>query len=250
MNSQGLEKILHSRKYRDVCPDTVRRIWAECVQKYRREKEVEKAVREQLHGITGAFWNESEYRQAVQLAQAGDWEALLALHASTRERLPLERMDEIYNQIWSVCGAPVNVLDLACGLNPLYLSWRHPQLPIRAVDINGQCVEILRNCGCIQPQLGDLLCEGSIPRERCHIALLLKVLPLLERQRHGAARRIMERIPAQFIVVSFPTRSLSGRNVGMLEHYAQWMQQNLPQGRQISAQLTTENELFYILKEC
>lgn len=248
MRSDPLERLLQSKKYRDVCPDTVRRIWKSCAEKYRRERDVEQAAREQLHGITGAFWNEGEYRSARALATARDWEALLRLHASTRERMPAARMDEIYAEIWKVCGAPRSALDLACGLNPAYLRWRWPDLPIEAVDISGQCVDILRLCG-VQARLGDLLCEGSIPQARFHVALLLKVLPLLERQVRDGGVQTLARVQAEYIVVSFPTRSLSGRNVGMERHYALWMQQHLPRNRSIAGCISAENELFYILKE-
>lgn len=249
MHSSPLEKLLQSKKYRNVCPDTVRRVWSACVEKYPREKDAEKAAREQLHGITGAFWNEREYQSALALAAAQDWAALLQLHASTRERMPIARMDEIYGKIWGFCGAPRSILDLACGLNPAYLRWRWPELTIDAVDIGGQCVEILRRfCG-VQARLSDLLCEDGIPSARFHIALLLKVLPLLDRQVRGGATETLNRIRAEYIVVSFPTRSLSGRNVGMERHYTLWMQEHLPQNRSIAGRFSVENELFYILKE-
>ena len=53
MNEPMLEKLLNAKKYQDVCPDTVRRVWAECREKYKRPKEAERAAREALHGIAG-----------------------------------------------------------------------------------------------------------------------------------------------------------------------------------------------------
>ena len=46
MNEPMLEKLLNAKKYQDVCPDTVRRVWAECREKYKRPKEAERAARE------------------------------------------------------------------------------------------------------------------------------------------------------------------------------------------------------------
>ena len=60
MSSELLDKLLRSRYYRDVCPDTVRRIWEDCLTRYRKPKEAEKAAREALHGITGAFMTAQE----------------------------------------------------------------------------------------------------------------------------------------------------------------------------------------------
>lgn len=56
------------------------------------------------------------------------------------------------------------------------------------------------------------------------------------------------RVNAEWIVASFPTRSLGGRNVGMEKHYSEWMEAHVPENRAIAARLTSENELFYVLK--
>ena len=60
MSNDYLDKLLQSKKYREVCPDTIRRVWAECEPKYKKPKDVDKAVREALHGITGAFLTPAE----------------------------------------------------------------------------------------------------------------------------------------------------------------------------------------------
>ena len=260
MSEQLLEKLLHSKKYQDICPDTVRRIFHECLGKYKKAKDAEKAAREQLHGITDAFlsreeaarcnadmlaWN-SEGRTDAGLAR------MLERHASTRERLPLARMDDTYRRIFEITGRPGSVLDLACGLNPIYLAARG--IRTVGVDISGQAVNTLNAFGEVSETpasavCADLLCENSMPQNRFHIALMFKILPLLERQKAGSALQIMQAVNAEYLVASFPTRTLGGRNVGMAENYARWMQDHLPENREIAASFETENELFYILKE-
>lgn len=244
--SELKEKLLASKKYRDVCPDTIERIWRECSAKFKKEKDADKAAREALHGVTGAFMTEREYKRAMELAAARDWEALLGMHASTRERLPVESMDRVFDQLFEAIGTPARILDLACGLNPVYLAHRLPNAAITGVDISGQCVNVIRAFGGAEARLGDLLCE--IPEDEADAALLFKVLPLLERQRTGAAMEALMRVNAEWIVASFPTRSLGGRNVGMEKHYSEWMEAHVPENRAIAARLTGENELFYVLK--
>lgn len=240
------EKLLSSKKYRDVCPDTICRIVAECVPKYKREKDVEAAARERLHGITAAFMTDAEYRRALRLAEEHDFEALLACHASTRERLPIAVMDALYEKIFAVTGVPETLADLACGLNPAYLRWKYPQIRVTGADVSGQCVRILQSLD-VDAHLSDLLC--AVPDGRFDAALLFKVLPLLERQKTGAADDVLQSVNAKSVVVSFPTRSLSGRNVGMEENYSRWMDAHIPENRTVAGRFTTENELFYILKE-
>lgn len=260
MNRDYPDKLLQSKKYRDVCPDTVRRIWAECAAKYKKPKDADKAAREALHGITGAFLTPAEASEcawAMQAWHAGghtdaQLENILNKHASTRERLPLEAMDALYARIFEVTGRPGRVLDLACGINPIYLSARG--IAATGVDISAGAVNLINafgeTCGApVNALCADLLCGDAIPPERYDLCLMFKVLPLLERQRAGAAMAVMEAVYAAYLVVSFPTRTLGGRNVGMAAHYAEWMACHLPGGRAVAARFETDNELFYILKE-
>ena len=253
-----LDKLLQSKKYRDICPDTVRRVWAECEKKYKKPKDVDKAAREALHGITGAFMTPEESSQLGYDMQ--QWwctktdtglERMLQRHASTRERLPLASMDALYGQIFGIANRPRSVLDLACGINPLYLGARG--IETFGVDISGPSVAAVNRFGevygmPVSAACADLLCSGAIPPRRFDMALLFKLLPLLERQRAGAAVAVMDAVNAEWLVVSFPTRTLGGRNVGMAAHYADWMAAHLPLGRAIADRFETENELYFVLK--
>ena len=260
MNSDYLEKLLQSKKYRGVCPDTIRRVWDECARKYKKPKDVDKAAREALHGITGAFMTPADAAACADSLR--DWLALdrpdallaeaLRRHASTRERLPLFAMDALYGRIFDITGKPGRVLDLACGINPVYLGARGTDTT--GVDISMSAVDLINSfgasCGApVRAVCADLLCDGGIPDERFDVALMFKVLPLLERQRTGAAAQVMDAVNAAYIVASFPTRTLGGRNVGMAGHYSDWMEAHLPGNRSVAGRFETENELFYIMKE-
>ena len=261
MNNELFEKLSTNKKYRDVCPDAIRRVIAECEGRYKKAKDMDKAVREKLHGITSAFVNEQEYKKALSLA--GEWrqdegippysketnlEELLSCHASTRERLPLAAMDTLYARIFEVTGTPETLLDLACGINPVYFIAKYPSMQVTGADISGQSVNIITICGG-RALHGDLLCEGAVPPERYDVALLFKILPLLDRQREGSAMAVLNAVNAKYIVVSFPTRTLGGRNVGMEENYSRWMEGHMPENREVAARFVTDNELFFILKE-
>lgn len=257
MSNVLLDKLLQSRNYRDICPDTVRRVWAECEKRHKKAKDVDKAAREALHGISGAFMTPQEARQLAYDMQA--WhvdktdlglERMLTRHASTRERLPLSDMDATYSRIFAATGVPRTILDLACGINPLYLAARG--IETVGVDISGAAVYAV-NCFHESYRMpasascADLLCPRAIPVERFDVALLFKLLPLMERQEKGGAARVMQAVNARHMVVSFPTRTLGGRSVGMSENYACWMESRLPKGMDILDQFETRNELFYII---
>ena len=253
-----LDKLLRSKNYRDVCPDTVKRVWAECERRYRKPRDAEKAAREALHGITGAFISPDEARHLAWDMQA--WsvdktdiglERMLSRHASTRERLPLSDMDALYGRLFSVTGRPRSVLDLACGINPIYLGAQG--IETTGVDISGSAVEAVNRfrevCGMpVTAVCADLLCPGAIPKGHFNIALLFKLLPLLERQKSGAAADVMSAVSAEYLIISFPTRTLGGRNVGMAGNYSAWMEGHMPAGRDVAETFETNNELFYILR--
>lgn len=259
MRDDLLGKLLASRKYREVCPDTVRRIWNACEGKYKKPKDVDRAVREALHGITAAFMTPEEstqlgYDMHTWYCDKTDTglERMLSRHASTRERLPLSEMDALYGRIFEITGRPRSVLDLACGINPLYLGARGIQTV--GVDISGSAVEAVNRFGQVyglpvRAVCADLLCPGAIPDGQYDVALLFKLLPLLERQRATSAMDVMRALNAKWLVVSFPTRTLGGRNVGMAGHYSDWMSAHIPSGRAVADHFETSNELFYLLKQ-
>lgn len=242
MNEEIFARLCANKKYGDVHPDAIRRALEDAERRYKRPKEIEKAARERLHGITSAF------NDLGKASPSDDLESLLERHASTRERLPLARMDVLYARIFAVTGEPRSVLDLACGLNPLYLLRRY-DCPVAGVDVSRSCVELLSREPRFTGVWADLLSESALPQSRFHVALLFKILPLLERQQPGAALQLMNRIDAEYLVASFPTRTLGGRNVNMERNYSEWMESHLPANRAIAARFTDENELFYILKE-
>lgn len=256
MNNMVPEKIIRSKKYAGVCSDTVQRVWIECSAKYKKPADIEHAVREALHGITGAFMTPKDRRACLknllnwrETSNDADLEAALSYHASTRERMPLSSADAVFARLFEGLPANFSVLDLACGIDPIYLAARG----IRAygMDISGDAVDLINEVGgqgmpC-SAVCADLICDPELPDTQFDVVLLFKVLPLLERQRKDSARALLHRIRSPRIVVSFPTRSLGGRSVGMEAHYSQWMESNIPEERVCVSSFTSDNELFYIL---
>ena len=257
----ALNKLSASKEYAGVCPATLARVLRESFDRHKKPKDAEKAARERLHGITGAFMSPEESRRAASALEAwtpGD-DAVLAealeQHASTRERLPLAATDALYEQIFAVTGRPQRVLDLACGLNPVYLAARG--FAVAGVDIQRPAIECINRMGerhglPARAYCADLLVPESLPaglvEERFDLALAFKLLPLLETQRTGAAVETLSAFNADWIAVSFPTRTLGGRNVGMAAHYGEWMEAHVPEDRVIAARFEMDNELVYILR--
>ena len=250
----ALNALKASKNYADICPETVERVFLEQLPKYKKLKDADKAARSQLHAISGAFIAREELdraRAAFARWRGGDPGALreaLLCHASTRERL--SEADALFDRAFKAAGNPQTVLDLACGFNPVYLGARGG-VAVTGVDIHAGCVRFVNDCASIggwnvSARLGDLISE--IPNDPCDLALMMKLLPVMESQKSGATLRLIDGVNAKYILVTFPTKTLGGRGVGMEKHYSEWFEALRPERARVVDRFSTVNELCYVLK--
>ncbi len=224
-------------RYRDVDAALVRRLAEEEAPRARGEADAVKRVKRRLHQAVTA------YRPAARTAR-GDlatmreaWQGrltdpafrdacavLLRRHASTRERLA--DLDGFFPAIWEAAGGPPrSLVDLGCGLGPLALPWMglDPEAHYRAVDVDGAQLAVVDAFLSLvgQPHAVETvdLAGGPWRGEPVDVALLFKLVPLLDRRRRGAARALLAGLAARHAVVSFPLRSLGGRGKGMERTY-------------------------------
>lgn len=222
--------------------------------------DAEKAARARLHQLYGSWVAEGWARKAqavltaMERGEEGAASAarkLLALHASTRERLPY--IEECYARIFAACGSPSSVLDVACGLNPLSFCLMEMRgIRLEAMDMGTSVVEALNRFFNLSGMAnacagaGDALAD--LPSGPFDLALVMKFLPLAERMEKGGAVKLLDSIHAQRIVASFPTRSLSGRNVGMERNYSEWFE-GLGFKEEIVERFVCGEEVFYVIKK-
>ena len=240
-------------KHNYLCGALVERAYAEAGARHPKAKEADRAARRELHRVAGAFFSREEAKRAEKLLAAwpeGGDEALsriLSLHASTRERLPLAAMDALYAQLFEMTGKPRRVLDLACGLNPVYLAARG--VSVLGLDAHLGAVALVNRFaeenGLDARAEGADLRTAALPNERFDLALVFKLLPLLGAEGYA----LLKRICAEYVAVSFPTRTLSGRSVGMERNYSSALEEHCPQRFAIADRFVAGNELIYILKE-
>lgn len=228
-----VEAVLESRKYQAIVPALVASIAQAELDKGRSHKEAVKATKNQLHqsaavyqsgrmaydGWLGALresWpNEAERKPLLR--------QLMGFHASTAERLAI--LDEFYARIFALLPPVHSVLDIACGLNPLALPWMAlaPYATYHALDIFADQIDFLNSFFALPGLQGraesrDVLTD--CPTAPVDLALVLKTLPCLEQMDKEAGQRLLAQIQARFLVVSFPIRSLGGRQKGMEATYA------------------------------
>lgn len=234
MTEPIVDRVLRSPRYRDVEPSLLHRLAAEELPKARNADDAVKRVKRRLHQAIGAYrgGRAADPLAGVRAAWSGDLGApdlraacleVMRRHASTAERLA--DLDRFYASIWELTGdPPATLVDLGCGLGPLALPWMRlpPAATYHACDVDRQSLAVvgafLELAG--QPHAVhacDLVASGA-PSVTADVALLLKLVPLLDHQDPSAAVRALRALDAVYAVVSFPSRSLGGRR-GMAAAY-------------------------------
>jgi 16S rRNA (guanine(1405)-N(7))-methyltransferase len=235
MTQPIVDRVLRSARYRDVDRGLLDRLAAEELPKARNADDAVKRVKRRLHQAVGAYRGAraGDPLAAVRAAWTGDLGdpafraaclEVLRGHASTRERLPY--LGRFYAPIWELAGGPPRtLLDLGSGLGPLALPWMGlpPTATYHACDVDRRSLEVagefLELVG--QPHAlhaRDLVAGWSQPAS-ADVALLLKLIPLLDRQDPSAAARLLRSLEARHAVITFPSSSLGGRRRGMEATY-------------------------------
>ena len=223
-----------SRRYRNVCASTIRRIAAVEWKKCGALKPAIKGVKSKLHQVYGAYETSIDYDrafQALRAAYAGEspedvqtaCRHILSRHASTRERLPI--LDRFYRDVFAHTGLPGSLVDLACGLNPLSMPWMGlgEGTVYHAYDIDRARIAFLDRYFSLAgvrayAHLGDVICNP--PTERADLGLLFKSATCLEQQQRGSTLALLDALDVRYAVVTFPVTSLGHREKGMSQHYA------------------------------
>jgi len=238
-----------SPKYKHICADTLQAAaLRELAHGHKRYADAENAFRKYLHQQWGSYVYAQYQRKAAELSAQTpiDHNAVLALHASSRERLPY--YEAIYRLIWDITGPPSTLLDIACGLNPFSLPYmpQPPQTYI-AYDIDGiaisLCNQWFAQCGLqMLAQCADVLQTPALLKIQADVAFVFKLLPLMPNK----SKEHLSGLNTRFIVVSYPLQSLGGRKAGRAQHYETLAAQQLPVA-DIIWNGVIGNELFYIM---
>lgn len=250
------EQIAESPKYAVLSHDLVLRICQEYLPRYKNQKDVIKAVKKQLHIIHGAFFPEKCHAKAMELigdSRLSDRDLslqLMGLHPSTKERLP--SIEAFYDLLSPYLREAKTVLDIGCGFHPCAFPFMGLDSCVlySAGDIDHGTVEVVRSFF----QRMHVACDVRIldaaddmPGENADAAFLFKLVPVLEQQKKGLAYRLLENLGAKTAVVTFPIKSLSGREKDMVKFYGSQFEQNLPKGFTILRKEIVGSELVYIV---
>jgi 16S rRNA (guanine(1405)-N(7))-methyltransferase len=251
-------EVLTSRKYKNICKDTVLEIAKKEQLKHKNEKLVVKAIKNKLHQVYGAFLSERDYtklhKNLKRLESGEDLKEIcleiLSLHISTKERISFYQ--ELYNEIFGTTEVPESIIDIACGFNPFSIPWINKIVNYLAYDIDSAIVDtinrffqIIRYPGLAITQ--DVICNPV--KDNADVAFVFKFLPIIEQVKRGHTQEFLKNLNVNFIVISFPLKSISMKEKGMLYHYKERFKPILAEHFIFVKEIVMRNEMFYILRK-
>ena len=182
----------------------------------------------------------------------------LETHPSTKERIGF--YSELYRKLFAITGKPKVILDLGCGMNPLSFPFmKLNEVEYYAYDLSEEEIGIItdffekwsvKNKDVVGK--GSLLDITNVQKigqlPKADVAFLFKVTDVLDRNKgHLVTEKVLKAVPAQYVVVSFSTRTMSGKPMtAPRRRWMEWLCQRLGWTYEI---VEFENELFYVVRK-
>ncbi len=264
-----VDKILSKKELKNIKPSFVRKL---CIEELSSEKkllddvrrgnersssykELIKRVRKKLHHSCGMFQLSIDKKK--EFLRKKKWDELLNIHRSTRERLSF--YPELYEKIFRITSKPKSVLDLGCGLNPLSFKYMNIDKSVHylASDVNKGDLSI------VEEFFEDKNIDGetraidltNILKKNVFknigffdICFIFKTLHLVDvKSGHKVVEKLVKKIPARWVIASFSTKKLSGKN--MKFERRKWFELMLERLGHDYNVLKSSNEIFYVINK-
>jgi len=223
--------------------------------KNKKIKELIKTVRAKARKVYGLFVDENivkrdslldEFQTSKDLSVIKE---ILMLHLSTKERVSY--MEELYQKIFSYTKKPKSILDVGCGLNPLTYPFMDITAKYYANEFSQKDVDFINRFFSVYNIDGkadkiDLITEyEKLKSYDVTVCFLFKVLDSLERVKKYISYKILENINAEFIIVSFPLKTVTGKAMRLNER--NWFEKVCTRLNKKYETFSFKNEIFYVL---
>jgi len=259
---QLVKAVLKSSKYRNVCEDLIVNIGMRELRKRRNARIAIKTAKNKLHQIAGAYFlKKPEYGfwlEKLRKAKKSGNEDLfrktcteiMSYHYSTRERLDI--LDQFYARIFSLVPPVHSIMDVACGFHSLSIPWMplSDKVKYYACDIYKDMIDFINRFMSISNVQGHAEVRDVVqhpPEVNADLAFVLNTIPCLEQIEKSAGLKILESINSNFLVVSFPVKSLGGRRKDMRKHYEARFHKLTEEKDWTIQRLEFRNELVFVV---
>jgi len=199
-----------------------------------------KEIRAQLRKLTGRF------QKGIKNKENLPYKELLKTHSSTAERIDF--YPKLKRRISKI--NPKTILDLGCGLNPIALASKKTKY--YASDIKEDELKIIKKFFKEKNIKGKTFIQDlrNPPKKfpKADICLILKVFDILEenkKKRIILTQKILKALDCKTILVSFPTKKLSGKKMNNPKRI--WFE-NILINKKFKT-FASDNEIFYLILE-
>ena len=177
---------------------------------------------------------------------------IMSYHYSTGERLNI--LNQFYAQIFSLVPPVQSIMDVACGFHPLSIPWMPISEKVRyyAYDVYKDMISFLNEFMAIDNAQGYAEVRDVIqhaPEINTDLAFILNTIPCLEQIEKSAGLKILESINANFLAVSFPAKTLGGREKNMLKYDEARFNELTREKDWIIQRLEFRSELVFVIKK-
>lgn len=214
-----------------------------------------KQVRDVARRTYGVYITK-EYSKREDFFEEKDWDGLLDLHLSTKERKSYYR--EILTELVKRTVKPKSILDLACGFNPIgVLQCAGNKIEYIASDISPLDTDFVQKCldahpkansdsQCFPLDLTESKNWDDLSEYKTDWCLLFKALDPLEEITEGTSMEMLPHIKSKWIIVSFPTMTISRKP--MRNPKRSWFEKVLNRLEKEYEIYESFEEIFYIIK--
>ena len=228
-------------------------------------KLIVKDVRAKLRRLYGQFRSEDmlnvrrdlmeEFKVASKIKRKKIIDEILKTHSSTRERL--NHYVNLYEKIFAITKKPKIILDLGAGINPLsFVYMGLKSVKYYAYDLSHDEINLINDYFSIlteeknnfsgYAEVLDLLHLENLPS--ADLCFLLKMTDVLDRGKgHKMTEQAIENLSTKFVVVSFPTLTMSGKKMNFPRR--RWMELMCKRLGYYYETLEFSNELFYVIEK-
>ena len=175
---------------------------------------------------------------------------ILERHASTRERLLYYK--ELYHHIFEITGKPKVILDLGCGVNPFSYRYLGIKPVYYAYDISHSEINAIngyfsRSDIKGKAEILNLMHVDEVKKlPKADVAFIFKMTEMFDLGKgHKKPEEVLLQIPSKWLVVSFATRTMSGKRMtAPRRRWMEWLCTRLGWGYEL---IEFPNEIFYVI---
>ncbi len=229
----------------------------EKIEKSKHFKEIIKHIRMEIGNIYGQFLTEKFSKKSKILEKTLNYEELLLLHKSSRERL--QYYQEIYTKIFT-WKTPNKIADLACGLNPIsYPILKEvsgKNIEYFATDLNPDDMNFLNNyfkknnypakAKALDISNPQIFKEKEI--QNAEMIFLFKALDSIEEIKKNISKEFLKNLNPKYIVVSFPTKSIKAKQQFKNTRKG-WLRKLIDDNNWNFEEFEIDNEIFFLIEK-